>query len=341
MTEIWKPVKDYENYQISNLGRLKNTKLNRISAGYQFKDGYIRVKLTKNKQTKIYSLHRLVAKHFIDNPNNKPEVNHLGEKNDNRDCMLEWVTRQENCIHSAKYKTNIEIKPVYQIHIKTGEIFKKYDKMGDVKSDGFSDIRVSMCTRDVISSYRGYNWELVNKEDPITEYDDEKWCCLKDSIYDNINIFPKYYVSNYGRIKGWFGRHLKLNNCNGYQTIKLSNNKITKMHRIHRLVLMAFNTPQLNGKTEVDHIDSNIKNNHISNLRWADKKDQLDSIKNNCSISIINIKRRYKIKVLKDDEEKVYTGLYELSKNIGISTAVINKYAKNGKEYKNYKFEII
>jgi len=64
----------------------------------QSRNGYMRVKLNK----KTYSVHRLVAEKYIPNPMNKPFVNHInGLKSDNRIENLEWVTQEENIIHSA------------------------------------------------------------------------------------------------------------------------------------------------------------------------------------------------------------------------------------------------
>lgn len=67
------------------------------------KDGYACVSLTKDNQAKSFRVHRLVAKEFIPNPDNKPEVNHLnGKKSDNWLTNLEWCTCKENREHALK-----------------------------------------------------------------------------------------------------------------------------------------------------------------------------------------------------------------------------------------------
>lgn len=69
-------------------------------------NGYVRVSLTKNGQTKNYLVHRLVAKQFIPNPDNLPQVNHKnGNKCDNTVGNLEWCTAKENKKHA--YDNNI------------------------------------------------------------------------------------------------------------------------------------------------------------------------------------------------------------------------------------------
>lgn len=57
-------------------------------------------------------------------------------------------------------------------------------------------------------------------------------------------------------------------NVNQYSYVKLSHNKKTTGYQIHRLVAMAF-LPNPENKPEVDHIDSDITNNKLCNLRWA------------------------------------------------------------------------
>ena len=91
--EIWKDCKGYEGlYQVSNLGRVWDIKLQRYLKGSYDKDGYIQVYLTaKNGKVKMERVHRLVALVFLDNPNNYPQVNHK-DKNKGSNCVdnLEW-----------------------------------------------------------------------------------------------------------------------------------------------------------------------------------------------------------------------------------------------------------
>lgn len=107
MEELWRPIPNYEGYyEASNLGRIRSVyRYKRVLKPMISNTGYERVDLFKNRHRKQYSVHRLVAITFVDNPDNKPFVNHRDENKINN-CAdnLEWVTHVENC----RYGTAIE-----------------------------------------------------------------------------------------------------------------------------------------------------------------------------------------------------------------------------------------
>lgn len=106
MDEIWKEIEGYDgDYIISNFGKVKSLRFNKRIPLKQIKHsrGYLVVNLFKNKIPKKFLLHRLVAENFIENPENKPEVNHLnGDKSNNHISNLEWATYSENTKHAWK-----------------------------------------------------------------------------------------------------------------------------------------------------------------------------------------------------------------------------------------------
>ena len=112
MKEIWKDIDGYEGfYQVSNYGRVRSFKTRGISGKKKKtpaikkdnpdKDGYPQFGLSHNGKYYSHKAHRLVAKAFIPNPENKSQVNHIdGDKTNNRSSNLEWATRSENMSHS-------------------------------------------------------------------------------------------------------------------------------------------------------------------------------------------------------------------------------------------------
>ena len=120
MKELWKPCATYsDRYEVSNLGRVRSLYM-ATSQGVKLRDkpkilkqyphhknGYMNVILRKDGSKKTRGVHRLVAKAFLPNPENKPQVNHIDSDKTNNDFRnLEWATRSENMSHSYKNGTH-------------------------------------------------------------------------------------------------------------------------------------------------------------------------------------------------------------------------------------------
>jgi hypothetical protein len=94
--EEWRTVLQNENYEISNLGQVRNKKTKKTRKKQINDSGYEIITLYFGKK-KTYLVHRLVAQAFIPNPNNLPFVNHKDRnKVNNRITNLEWVTSSMN-----------------------------------------------------------------------------------------------------------------------------------------------------------------------------------------------------------------------------------------------------
>lgn len=102
-TEIWKDVVGYEGlYRVSNLGNIYSVYSKRNKAQQKSIHGYMLVQLWKNNVGTHCSVHRIVASAFIENPLNKPQINHIDEdKTNNRVENLEWCTQVENHNHGT------------------------------------------------------------------------------------------------------------------------------------------------------------------------------------------------------------------------------------------------
>ena len=104
--ERWKAIENTEGMiLVSDLGRVKSCLRNpdgKILKQQVDNKGYLRVTVNIKQRKCHYKVHRLVASAFVENPHQKPQVNHInGNKIDNRACNLEWVLNSENARHAA------------------------------------------------------------------------------------------------------------------------------------------------------------------------------------------------------------------------------------------------
>src|SRR5699024_1594131 len=116
--EEWKDVKGYEGcYKVSNMGRIKSFKHEKDGRllSPKFNGNYNQIRLCKDGVCNIFSIHRLVAIHFVENPLNKDQVNHIdGNKTNNFYKNLEWATHSENGLHA--YETNLRVSQKGEVH---------------------------------------------------------------------------------------------------------------------------------------------------------------------------------------------------------------------------------
>jgi hypothetical protein len=76
MVEIWRKITGYDNYEVSNRGRVRNTIANKILADKIDKDGYKLTTLSRETKQKTCRVHRLVAEAFIVKLEGKKQVDH-------------------------------------------------------------------------------------------------------------------------------------------------------------------------------------------------------------------------------------------------------------------------
>lgn len=106
--EIYKQVQGFEKYTVSNFGNVKNTKTGRILKASNDGKGYLVVRLSdENKILSTLRVHLLVASHFLENPENKPLVDHIDNcTTNNKVTNLRYATFQENNRNSSLSSKN-------------------------------------------------------------------------------------------------------------------------------------------------------------------------------------------------------------------------------------------
>lgn len=170
--EIWKDIKGYDGiYKVSNLGRIKSIRNNKILKLYKNKkNNYISVHFSlKNKQKNI-RVHRLVAQAFIPNMLNKPYINHKdGNKQNNNANNLEWCTQKENVQHAINILGRDYSKGIEKMHLKNyvkvrREDGKIYNSIKEAKKDiGNMNAHIVEVCQGKLKKTCGYSWSYVEE----------------------------------------------------------------------------------------------------------------------------------------------------------------------------------
>ena len=331
--EEWRDIKDMEDYQVSNKGRVKN-KHNNFLMNLRDEFGYIKVSIQQNK----YQVHRLVAQAFIPNPENKPTVDHVNRvSTDNNLENLRWATHKEQVDNSAHSNGN-HYRKINMIDIKTNEIIKVFDTIHDAieyittstthAKRTIDDTIRKVCNNKMENAYN-YKWEYILNKQII---DEEIWKPVKEIIPDA----EEYLISNKGRIKSKFdiivtGRI----EANGYQSVYLG--KKTSRKLLHILVAKLF-VPNSDNKPLVNHVDGKKNNNSAINLEWntysENTQHAFDTNLNSHGIKI-------KVTNLITNKETIYPTKVRACEEIKVEIKTFNRYLKAEKPYQNMKFELV
>jgi hypothetical protein len=143
LVEVFVMIEEYPKYDISNFGQVRNRHTGRLLKAGENSNGYLHVGLQKDKKKYTVTIHRLVCKAFIDNPNNYKCVDHIDRcKTNNHVSNLRWATYSMNIKNRNSFgKTNVagvswsEKSKRYECHI-TGNNAKRIRKSFSVSRYG-------------------------------------------------------------------------------------------------------------------------------------------------------------------------------------------------------------
>lgn len=162
-----KDIKGYEGiYKIYPNGIVFSVVSNRIKKPEMSNRGYLRINLFKNGKGKHYSVHRLVAENFIDNPKNYAIVNHIdGNKVNNDVTNLEWCDASYNMKHAHKNGLIINKTTKVAQYSKGFELIKIWNSIDEVEKElGINHANiVTVCGQKTNRKYAGgYIWRYAN-----------------------------------------------------------------------------------------------------------------------------------------------------------------------------------
>ena len=177
MIEEWRTIKDFPDYEVSNMGRIRSKDRYRPYAhglrlvkGQPLKtrpnakrNGYVYVQLCDKSKHYACKLHRLVAEAFIPNPEGKPQVNHIDcDVTNNRVDNLEWVTAKENS-HWTKVcgrQAEPRARALIATNVETGE--QLYYRSGkDAERHGHTRSAIWRCVKGEYKTHHGLEWSYA------------------------------------------------------------------------------------------------------------------------------------------------------------------------------------
>jgi len=335
MDEEYKKIPGFNNYECNKNGYVRNSDTKRILKPQEMRSGYMSLCLLSdnNKQTSL-RVHRLIATTWLDNPENKPTVNHKNKnRSDNNLDNLERSSHKEQTNHrdTNRHKKINHARGIWKCDKTTGNpitFYKTIKEAGiDINNDENSFKNISLCANGKTDTAYGYKWKFP--ENNIIE--GEEWkliTCIENN--------KTYYVSNNGRIKN---RNRILNmkpHHSGYVLCQIKD----KQHSIHILVATMFILKLDPTKNIVNHIDGNRCNNVVINLEWVTQNE-------NANHAIISGLRKNVLKVIYYDNDLNIISIYNSCKEAGLALNVnitsVNKCCKKqlkscGKEKLLFKY---
>ena len=300
-------------YEINRLGHVKNLRTGKIKKNHNpSESGYPKVYLCNGNKQKSIPLHIILAKTFIDNPDNKPIVDHINhDRSDYSLSNLRWVTYSENNLNRSSTK-------------KTEVYYEKYDLYGNyietIKGSSLDPRyrdNINHSIKDGHSSH-GYKWKRIDQvSDYINRFGEPK-----DSDWKVCPSLPEIECNLNGMIRNKSNKKFRSGSKSkdGYLKIKIGNHQ----YSIHRLIYETFTGHPIPEGFVVDHISTIRDDNRFINLKLCSQSENMLN-----PITTRNRSKEIELFLISGDFIKKFVSVSEASKELGVPNYII--YSSIGK----------
>lgn len=326
--EKWLPIKSYENYSISSIGRVKNEKTGNILKPTKNLRGYLVYKF----QSTSNLAHRLVAIAFLEPPDKNQTVDHIDRNKENNVVSnLRWASSKEQTANRKKRKsTNQYGRAVWKCGLESGEKIELFPNMtfagksmgGNGKSAGSQICLVAKKRRN---SAFGFKWVYQDEE----TIEGEKWEPLDPSM---VKGQEGYSISSEGRIQNRLGHMNNPFQHGGY----LYHSVQPYTFSAHRLVALTF-LENIDNKPFVNHINGNKLDCRLVNLEFVTHQENIQhAVDNGLLCNGIGIKQY----TLDAKFVKEYPSASSAAKELGLNGNVILQSIKPGGTCGGFQFRM-
>jgi hypothetical protein len=348
--ENWRIIQSHKNYEISKTAVIRNLYTKKEKSYHLDKDGYPKVSLRDPQG--IISVHIIMARTFLDNPECKESVDHIdGNILNNNIDNLRYATMKEQAANRVKKTTDCRIEAKLK---NDNRKIRRIDQNSDKEIESYNNIeeavkyiednqlsngsalviqkRILECLRYPERSMNQTGYGYVWKYDEFVNLEGEIWKSTKEAYPDD----KEFMVSNLGRVlnnKGVLVNGTKRKR--GLVTIHFKRKEGT--HYLHRIIADVY-LPNPSNLPDVNHKDGKPWNNTLDNLEWVDKSTN--------AIHAINMglcKHVKKIKTVNvsTGEEVIYNSKKEVFTTLKFSKHALDRYIDQDVEYIGLKFSTV
>jgi hypothetical protein len=265
-------IEDYPDYVIFTNGIIHRYR-DFYQMSHTLHNAYYHVSLSNNGKSDVVTVHRLVAKAFIPNPDNLPCVDHIdGNKLNNDVSNLRWVSHAGN---AQNYHNNTKEKRAILQYDREGNFIKKWSCVKEILRENpeYTRARIGNSLTGQTEHAYGSVWKY---EIPLIKRTSKK--PSKGEKFKQIPEFGDHYLEGYSVSKKGNIMNKKeyiispFTNNGGYKVAGLFNTKSNKRqtYLVHRLVAITYiENDDPENKTFINHIDKDRTNNNADNLEWV------------------------------------------------------------------------